>query len=316
MRNWIVIALILLVVGLIGMFGTFRGENWRSFGTEKVELKRSLDASGLNHVHMETNSMDLKVVPTTSKEITATLSGSASKKYIGKLRLVLEREGDTVNLSVEDDVGFTIGFNILNVEVKLELPEQQWKSVILDSSSGTSEITKLSADSITLEGKSGNMDLSGLNTNSLAVKLTSGNVDIMDVDAGTTTIEVRSGNVALNNLKGDKLKADVTSGNIKLEDVDAKLQAEATSGNIRAELQALNQPMEFKTTSGNVTLMSDNKPEAVQIKFHTSSGNLNNDWEDAQKSEDGNNDENLIFDAGGPVIVVNTSSGNFSIGER
>ena len=80
------------------------------------------------------------------------------------------------------------------------------------------------------------------------------------------------------------MKADVTSGNIKLEDVDAKLQAEATSGNIRAELQALSHPMEFKTTSGNVTLMSDDKPEAVQIKFHTSSGNLNNDWEDAQKS--------------------------------
>ncbi|MFC5651353.1 DUF4097 family beta strand repeat-containing protein [Paenibacillus solisilvae] len=316
MRNWIVIALILVVVGLIGLFGTFRGENWLSFGTEKVEQTRAIDASGLSNIHLEINSMDVKVVPTASKKITATLSGSASKKYIGKIELKLERDGDTANLSVVKDTRFSLGINILDVNVKLELPEQQWKSVVLDSSSGDSEITKLSADSITIEGKSGDMVLNQLTARSLTVSLTSGDADLAGIDADTTEIEGKSGNVALEDLKGNSLKVDLKSGDVKLIDVDAaELKTEVASGNIRAELHSLDRAMAFKTSSGDVKLLSDEQPAAVQIQYRTSSGNLNNEWESAQESS-GSEDENLIFGKDGPIIAVDTGSGDLLVGER
>ncbi|BBH22775.1 hypothetical protein Back11_41200 [Paenibacillus baekrokdamisoli] len=316
MRNWIVIALILLVIGIIGMFGTFKDGNWLSLGTEKVEQKQSLEAAGIHNIHVELGSTNVKVVPTSSSEIKATLSGSASKKYKGKLHLMLEREGDTAKLTYEDDIGFSIGFNILNVDIKLELPEAQWQSFILNSSSGNIEISKLSADSIVLEGSSGNIELSQLKTHSLSAMLSSGNMDVLGITAETTRLESTSGNITLQDLKGDMVTVDVGSGNIKLLDVDAKLKADTSSGDIRAELQALEKSMAFDASSGNVTILSDKQPDSVQIKFNTSSGNLNNDWDGGQKSTNGEDVESLTFGNSGVQIAVDTGSGNLSVGPR
>ena len=162
MRNWIVIGLILLVVGLIGAFGTFGTKGDFSFGTEKVDRQQTISGDGVQNIEIETGSVDVKVVPGTGDEVKASLTGRASKKYLDKLELKLAKEGDTLKVGFKDHLGFRFGFNILNVDLKLEVPQRQYALLKLDSGSGDNAVGEIHADTFVLDAGSGDMDLSEL----------------------------------------------------------------------------------------------------------------------------------------------------------
>ncbi|MVQ36221.1 hypothetical protein [Paenibacillus anseongensis] len=95
-----------------------------------------------------------------------------------KIKLNLNRNGDAVNVSVESDIRVSIGSTFRNLNLKLELPEQEYSSFVLESNNGYTNISELSADTIILIGHSGKMDMRGLTTGTLTSHVDSGDSDI------------------------------------------------------------------------------------------------------------------------------------------
>ncbi|NBD27489.1 DUF4097 family beta strand repeat-containing protein [Paenibacillus glycinis] len=317
MRNWIVIGLILLVVGLIGTFGTFGTKGDFSFGTEKVDRQQTISGDGVRNIEIDTGSVDVKVVPGAGDEVKASLTGRASKKYLDKLELKLAKEGDTLKVSFKDHLGFRIGFNILNVNLKLEVPQRQYASLKLDSGSGDNEVGGIQADAVVLDGGSGDMDLNGLRSKTITVSIGSGNLNASDVKADDgMKVKAGSGDVRIDGLTSKLIDVDLSSGNVNVADADAELKLETGSGDITVEQQTISRPAALRTGSGDVEYMTDEQPADAEISFSTGSGDLDNDWDGVKGMTDDDGVHHLVFGGGSVPVQVHTGSGDLDVGKR
>lgn len=315
MRNWIVVALVLLVAGGIGTFTSFKGDF--TFGTEKIDQQQWMEADGVSDIIVKSGSMDVTIVPSSDQKIKAKLSGRASRKYRDKLKLMLERNGDQLNVSLEDKVGFTIGLNFVNVNLTLELPQQTYRKLVLDTGSGDTEVKQVQADRIELDTGSGDVDLEQLISSALSVVVGSGNLHATAITANELAeLKAQSGDVTVDGLKSKQLTAKTGSGNIELNDVDAVIKGEARSGDIDLALDALNQAVDLETGSGDVSLKTREQPQNAHITYSTGSGDLDNDWDGGQKSTDADDRENLVFGSGTVPVHIHTGSGDLDVGAR
>ncbi|AZN39413.1 DUF4097 family beta strand repeat-containing protein [Paenibacillus albus] len=315
MRNWVVIALILVVVGLIGAFGTSRGDF--SFGTEKIDQQQWMEGDGVSEIVVKSGSMDVTVIPSSDQKIKAKLSGRASRKYRDKLKLTLERNGDQLNVTLEDKVGFTIGLNFRSVDLTLELPQQMYRKLVVDTGSGDAELKQVQADRIELDMGSGDVSLQELTAQAMIVDIGSGDMHATAITANESVeLKANSGDVTVDGLKSKQLTVRTGSGNIELNDVDAAIKGEAHSGDIDLALDALNRAVDLETGSGDVSIMTSEQPQNAHITYSSGSGDLDNDWDGVKKMTDEDGRDNLVFGSGSIPVHVHTGSGDLDVGAR
>ncbi|MBW7458081.1 DUF4097 domain-containing protein, partial [Paenibacillus sepulcri] len=205
MRNWIIIALILLVVGIIGTGATMGRDGFWNFGTVDIAQNQAVDGTGAKNIILSMESMDVTVVKGPTNEIKASLSGKVSEKFVKSTKLKVVRNGDTVTVGVDAKNGFSFGVSIFNAKLKLELPEQQYDSLALDSGSGNTSITDLAAQTLDVEAGSGNVKFNQLTVGKLSLDIGSGNSTITDVTADTAELDMRSGVITVEKLKAREL---------------------------------------------------------------------------------------------------------------
>ncbi|MBM7568978.1 DUF4097 family beta strand repeat-containing protein [Paenibacillus sacheonensis] len=317
MRNWVIVGLILFVIGLIGAGGTLAYNGDFSFGTEKVEKQQSIAADGIRNIDVKTGSVDLTIVPGEGNEVKASLTGRASKKYLNKLDIILKKDGDTLKVSFKEHFGFQFGLNIMNVDLKLEVPQQQYGKLKLDSGSGDNAIAALKTDTLELDGGSGDVDINGLRSGSITVTIGSGNIALHDVTAeDNVMLKAGSGDMSAQGLTAKRLDVAVSSGDVELADAEAELSVKTGSGDISVEGKKLDHPASLKTGSGDVEIMTDEQPEDVEITHDSGSGNLDNDWDGAKSSTDDDDVRHLLFGSGSVHIDVHTGSGDLDVGNR
>ncbi|WP_308637672.1 DUF4097 family beta strand repeat-containing protein [Paenibacillus silvisoli] len=317
MRNWIVVALILLVVGLIGMFGTFRGDGAFSFGAEAVEQKQSVSGNGIEEIGLDVGSIDVTVVPSSDNQVKAELSGRASKKYRDKLKLQLQTEGKTLKVAVEDEIGFTIGINIRNLDLRLELPQQQYRKLVLDAGSGDVELSQLHIDRIALDTGSGDLNLSQLQAQSIEAKVGSGDISFTDVSADDSIkADANSGNVTTDGVKAKLMTVDIGSGDVELADTAAELKVDTNSGDIDLLQKTLDYTAELETGSGDVSVLTEDQPSSARIAYSSGSGSLDNEWDGGEHMTDGDDRDILTFGSGAVQLHIHTNSGDLTVGSR
>ncbi|QHW31606.1 DUF4097 domain-containing protein [Paenibacillus rhizovicinus] len=317
MRKWVFVGLILFVVGLVGAAGTIGAKGDFSFGTEKVDKQQSMSAEGIRNIDIQTGSVDLTIVPGTGNEVKASLTGRASKSYLDKMNILLKKDGDTIKVGFEDHIGFRIGINILNVNLKLEVPQQQYANLKLDSGSGDNVINGLKADAFELDGGSGDVDLNGLRSKTIKVSISSGDLSLADVTAdGDVTLKTGSGNISADRLTAKRLDINLSSGDVDLSEAEAELNVKTGSGDITVEGKTLDFPATLKTGSGDVGIFTDRQPADVAISYSSGSGSLDNDWDGVKGSTDDDDIHHLVFGSGSVPVQIHTGSGDLDVGKR
>ncbi|UVI30833.1 DUF4097 family beta strand repeat-containing protein [Paenibacillus spongiae] len=316
MRNWIIVGLILLVVGLIGVGVTFKGTNF-TFNTVDIEKQqKETEGEGVEFVRIENESADVTIVPSSSGKIKAELSGNVSQKFVDNIKLSLDRDGDEVTIKAEAGSGFSFGISIMNLDLKIELPERAFRELALNSGSGNIEMRDMLAGTMVIEAKSGDLNLKELTGDEMSISTSSGNITLGKLTGKQIKLKASSGDIELDKSKADELSVDVASGNIELMDADAKLKADTSSGNITVSLAAIAHPMTLSTGSGNVTIETDRQPDSAQIRYNSGSGDLKNSWRDNPSSRDGDDNETIVFGDGKTIVEVETGSGNLSLDRR
>lgn len=316
MRNWIVVALILIVIGLIGMTSSFSIEGLLSGGAEQYSKEETLDAADVKEIQFEVGSMDMEIVPSSSDMIRAKISGDASKKFHDNIILKLERDGDRVKIIADTDEGFSIGFSVMNLDLRVEIPARKWEELVLDTGSGNMDVKDITAEAIRVNGGSGDFTVEGIEVDQFIAELGSGEFDLRELKAANVEVKVNSGNTTFKQVTASKIAIEGGSGNVELIDSDAELKASISSGNITVELDEIQHAMNLETGSGNVTIATDKKPESARIKFNHGSGDLYNDWNDTDESVDGDDTKNVTFGDGAAVVQVRTGSGNLMLERR
>ncbi|MFD0711942.1 DUF4097 family beta strand repeat-containing protein [Paenibacillus sp. GCM10027626] len=313
MRNWLIVAAILIVIGLIGA-GVTLGQDGFSLKTVDVLKEESVPAAGIKKVRLETGSTDVTVVRGDGDQIKAELKGKASGKFIDRIKLEVETTGDVLTIKSRQDTGFSIGINILDVELKVELPEQQYEELALDAGSGNAKISGWSGEKLNIDISSGNVTAEQIKgTAELATG--SGNITVHELEGEEVVLKTSSGNIRLDQAKINKGTVTTGSGEVQLNDVDGPMTVGTSSGGIDIGMERLLHPLNLKTGSGDVSIETDEEPQSAAIEFDTGSGDLSSDWDNGF-SKTGRKGGELKFGNGEIKVSVDTGSGSLSVGKR
>lgn len=290
-RNIFIVALLLLAFAVLGGYRQF------SFGTEPVHIVREVPSSEIRSIQIHSDDVNVEIVRGGADQITASLTGKASPKYIENVKLEAVAKDDRLTIRTEVPELWFSGINILKVDLTIELPARLYDSVNLAIGSGNASVTEVEAGSI-------------------AIATGSGNLKFSDLSADEIAIDTGSGNISGERFEANSLSAAARSGNVKLADGTAKLRAETGSGNIRLELESLQRDADVKTGSGNVTILLDKEPDSLRFDFSTRSGNSSVAWPYATQGQTDDGDVKGTFGSGETKLTVRTGSGNIKLEQR
>ncbi|MFY0688610.1 MAG: DUF4097 family beta strand repeat protein [Cyclobacteriaceae bacterium] len=205
-------------------------------------------------------------------------------------------EGETLMLEVIKRVkrsGFRMENSVIDLMVK------QGTAIEIVNSSGDINARNLQANEFTFESTSGDVDVKDIIGNTslgstsgdiegsniqgnLKGGSTSGDITISEV-SGEINVKSTSGNIEITNTTTD-IFAQSTSGEIELSEVKGQLEIRATSGNIEGMEIELTGDSQFRTSSGEIELDLINNIDALSFDLQASSGSLNVDGKQADKS--------------------------------
>jgi len=230
---------ILLPLALLGMSSLAHADHceFERIDTLTEELK------GINQVEINALAGELEISSHRDAGVWAESRACAeSKKYLSEIELAVEREGDTLHLTViiaplEEHWGLDYGFMDLQVKLPADMP------VIVKDSSGNISLRQVSVSSI--DDSSGKIKASNL-LSDVRINDSSGDIILRGLQ-GSVEVSDSSGNIDLTDIKGDVNIRSDSSGEIEITRTSGVVViGRDSSGDI-----------DIDTTGGNVTINSD-----------------------------------------------------------
>ncbi len=217
----------------------------------------------------------------------------------------------------------TFIFNLFNFgasETKIEviLPEEIYKSVNINSTSGKVTVDKVISDSFKSNITSGKGEFS-IFAEDIDVYTTSGTVNIENCTkekAERIAVKSLSGSRSISGFEADEFIFDSTSGELTAEGISGKVSVDSTSGNVRLSYAVWNGDLDIDMTSGNTEIILP-EGSGIDIDLDCTSGNVKSDL-DGQKVVLGKGvlgEESRLTTGGDNVhrVRVNITSGNVNI---
>lgn len=319
MKKWVVSALLILVVGLAGVAYTFDWNHISEFGTKPFFEEKTVEAAAVSNIIAKSSGVSMDIKRGTSEDIVVRLAGRASSKYLDRFKLTTEQDGDTVILKGSQSNKFVIGINIVDVKMTIELPQRLWDKVEVTNDSGSIHVADLEGKTVSVTTQSGNIKAEAITSDDMDFGVNSGSITLSDLNAKSVNLEAKSGNIQVERYTSDILSYKINSGNVKLYEGTGELRGEGSSGYVKIQTSQITQPIELKTASGNVTILTEQEPASAQILLTSSSGNSKVAWQGFKPLVDSNNEHDKIGSIGAGddiVIKVHVNSGNIKLGNK
>jgi hypothetical protein len=181
--------------------------------------------------------------------------------------------------------------------------EEHWRGISIDYQIEAPESLHLEATS-----GSGNIVDEGVGQNA---RLETGSGDIQATGLqGPFVVKTGSGNITAEQIGEGDVKAETGSGNIEIKDVHGSFHAQTGSGDIKAS-GTPSAAWTLGTGSGNIEIWSGNAP--VTLEGSTGSGSVTTDHEMVVKGSFDHHHITGTLNGGGPVIHVETGSGDIHV---
>lgn len=231
------IASVLIIVGLIGVFFTFP----LSGSESKIEKTETIQNTEINKIAVKTENARMDVIPTSDDYITVEFSAPESRQ--NKYKLEIEEQGNSLEIELKEKHlrFFQLDFTFSGPELTIYLPEKQWEELSMRNING-----KIVADNITVSN--------------LNAKTTNGVVHLTDIETNSATATSKNGNITFEHVDGE-ITMDVVNGNTKLitDNLDRSIQLESVNGTIKIETEEepTNTTIEADVKNGKVSIFGD-----------------------------------------------------------
>lgn len=311
----IVAAGVLLLIITMNPRNIFSGINFGfSFDTKEINEELTFDANDFRHLNLLTGSSDIHFVQGNGDHIKVSLHGKVSPKLADRVKLKAEPNGDTLKLGVDVPQGIEVGVRVMDIDLTVEMPEKNWTSADIESSSGDIEIARLQGDSLKIKASSGDVDVQQVKGGELAVHTGSGEINAEEIVAESIVLESGSGDIQAERYEASKLSFENGSGKVELKDGVSAMRGKTGSGNIHLEVDGIMHDTELRSGSGRVNIDLIEEPTSLKVDFEGSSGTWDMKW-DGMRYEDKEADNRLkgTYGSGGVMLKVRTGSGNFTL---
>lgn len=316
MKKLATLAVIMLIAGTIGVFMTFNLQDLKSFGTEPVMIEKTIDPSAIHNVKVNSDSLNIEFKRSATNDIKVSLEGRASKKYKDRFTLstATTSDGNEVTIQGSYKDTFFVGFNIMDVDLVVELPDRLWDSIEVDSKNGNIEVEHLTAKEAVITTGSGNIDTEELQAEIAKLSADHGNMDLEHVSGDSVDLQSRSGNIKLESYTIGQLKVHSDHGNITIEDGVGAVQGSTKNSNIRFNTKDIKDNVSLVTSHGNVRIETEKQPESAEIVLKHEHGNRDVDWKGIEVSMDTEHAYSGKLGGGGIKVEAESETGNIKLG--
>ncbi|MFE4812954.1 DUF4097 family beta strand repeat-containing protein [Peribacillus simplex] len=224
-----IIALVLLLVGVIGSLFTFSQVTNKETTTEEKTISEIV-----TDIQIDTDNAAVEIVPTKDKETRIELVSKGMD--VSKLDFTADVEGKKLSVQLKDRRTFSFGFHIQSLHLKVYVPDESYKSFVVESDNGK-------------------LQLSGLKSENLNVKSQNGRVELNDII--TEKVEVKSAN-----------------GKVDLNNVEGKLVGSSNNGKITLVTKDLDREIDFESNNGKIMIKTENEPTNTTFDVHVDNGRV------------------------------------------
>ncbi len=264
----------------------------------QAEGQKTLSATGITNLDIETTADDIEVVPGDQDQIVALLDGDGSKNGY---TFDVVQDGQTARINLN---GASSLFNFQmwdeGTTLKVTVPQKDWDQLTVKTSSGDITLSDLKARTLDVQSSSGDQHLNGLQISDQATVSSSSG----DITARTNTI--------------NHATWETTSGDIDSEQLDGQqAQMQTSSGDIRYVQSKLAPDVQLTTSSGDVDAKLTGDTNALQIESNSSSGTPDIDI-DGMQLQDRSDGSTLGTKGQGEAkyhLKIDTSSGDVEVSE-
>jgi len=207
----------------------------------------------VDHLDIEWSAGNIQLIPADREGIRIVEKAPDSDRAT---RLQYRVEDGTLIVETDEPGGFHLLFwKRTQTDLEVTVPRTSYERILVDATSGSCDLSGLTASELVAELTSGMMTLDGTSAGKADIDLTSGEIRGSDVDLGTVEIEMTSGTLSLDG-KLQAISLNVTSGNSKVRNtvLPDRLDAKTTSGNMTFWLpEGQGFSFDLKMTSGDFT---------------------------------------------------------------
>lgn len=291
----LIVAVVMLVVGILISVAAIAlvGFQFTRFNTEEYEEKIFTVEEEFSSLAVREPSKDVRILPW-SENYTKVICYEAKK-----VTHRVEVEEDTLKVTCDDRRSWFDCFGVwvnMDLETKIFLPEKQYRSLVVESSSGDLVVKDgLSFESAELRSSSGDIVFGSDVTGRLFCKSSSGELTLTGTTFGELEAKSSSGDIEMRSLTGGSVKASCSSGDISVEGLrvgdtdfhsnsgtihlsDSKtgaLRLATSSGDIRLSDTVAEGAANWESASGDIRFTASDAPS---LSIRTASGNVRGEF--------------------------------------
>lgn len=256
-----ILAVIMLIVGGIGLLIT--GEAFRgiSFGYNGIQFKGATK-SFTEEIDIANSNVKFNLnVPNTKVEIhTGNNDNIIVNCSYNNDKFIIDNNGDTINIKREESYGSIsiFDFSTEGGELEIIVPESLIGNYIVESTNGSIEINDIKANNIDIESRNGNFEIEDIIVDGeVKIDVNNGRIVAEDISAIAVNFETTNGFVNIENINTDFIRVGTTNGFIKVYNCYSK-------------------DVTLKTTNGAITLENEDKNYQIEnLDVNTTNGKEN-----------------------------------------
>ncbi|MFD2216722.1 MULTISPECIES: DUF4097 family beta strand repeat-containing protein [Metabacillus] len=296
MKKAVMFAFFLIVVGIAGSVVTAATTDVFSPEMKDILQEEEVKGTEIQQIEVGTSSTNIKMVPSKGDSIKVKLTGKVSEKLKDKYKLVVTEEGDKVNIDVKNqDLYFYVGFSFIELNLEIEVPEKEYQSLVVKSSSGDIDISQLKVEEFSTEASSGDITIDQISVSK------------------NSKMEASSGTIHAKNSSASVFNLGASSGDIIIQNIDGHVEAETSSGSIELNNKQVTGNINALASSGDVIVQFDESPKSLTVDFRGSSGDGVIELEGFSYEDKSENIINGKIGNGEYELKVRTSSGDFQL---
>lgn len=192
---------------------------------EQVELTKTADLSQIHTLSIATDTADTVIVPSSDNQLRVQLAGKTSKSNLKNVSIDITQVGNgQMKVVAHPTKRFQIGFNINDLlyfhqrlVLTVELPDQVYKSLKVESDTGDMDVPAIRADNLELRTDTGEIILGGFQGNKLSMSTDTGTLRLSRITASELSLSTDTGHIVadLDELKGP-INAKTDTGDIEI----------------------------------------------------------------------------------------------------
>ncbi|CUP09576.1 DUF4097 family beta strand repeat-containing protein [Clostridium disporicum] len=255
-----ILAVIMLIVGSIGLLATGEAFTGISFGNYGVKFN-GVAESFTQEIDVVSSNIKFNLnVPNTKVEI---YSGTNKRIIVNcwynneNDKFTIDSNEDTINIKRKESYGTINLFDFSSIAGTVEI-------IVPESIIGN----------YTVESTNGNIEINDIKASNIDIETTNGNFEIGDITVeGEVKINTNNGRVVAEDINAESISFETTNGLVDIEDIKANdIRVRTTNGLIKA-YNCYSKDIILRTTNGAITLENEDKNYQIEnLDVNTTNG--------------------------------------------